>query len=298
MFATAIHGKLLTDASLADYTAWRIGGPADYLYLPANVSDLCAFLASVPTDMPITWLGLGSNVLVRDGGIRGVVVVTQACLHTLNMETATTLRAEAGVSCATLARFAARAGVAGLEFMAGIPGTIGGALAMNAGCYGGETWQYVTAVETVDRHGKLRLRRADDYAPTYRHVVRPVGEAWFVGAHFAGQAGSRETSLAIIREMLAKRNAAQPTGLPNCGSVFRNPPDDHAARLIEACGLKGFTIGGAAVSIKHANFIINQGTASAIDVENLIQHIQKVVQDRYAVSLIPEVCILGEGDKA
>ncbi len=291
----ALRGRLLQDERLARYTSLRVGGAADYLYQPQGQADLAVFLQKLPIDIPVTWLGLGSNVLIRDGGIRGAVIVTQGGLQQMAQlpDEKYVLRVEAGVSCAGFARFAARLGLTGVEFMAGIPGTIGGALAMNAGCYGGETWQRVQQVETVDRAGVVRVRAASEFEAAYRCVKKPVAE-WFVAACFILEAGEREKSLAMIRALLEKRNAAQPTGLPNCGSVFRNPEGDYAARLIEAAGLKNLTVGGASVSEKHANFIVNRGGACARDIETLITLIQKKVIEVFDVALQPEVCMLGE----
>lgn len=287
-----IRGKLLQDELLSNHTSWRIGGPADFLYMPADLQDLSTFLQSLPKNMPVTWLGLGSNTLVRDSGIEGVVIITQGSLSKLIESEPHLIRAEAGVSAAQLARFSARAGSTGLEFMAGIPGTVGGALAMNAGCFGGETWRLVKAVETIDRFGEIRIRPISDFEIGYRHVVRPQDE-WFVAGHFALQQGDKEKSLLDIRTLLEKRNNTQPTGTANCGSVFRNPPGNFAGRLIEECGLKGKNLGGAKVSDKHANFIVNENNATAQDVENLISEIKSIVEQRTGVRLIPEVCILG-----
>jgi UDP-N-acetylmuramate dehydrogenase len=287
------RGRLMPNASLADYNSWRVGGSAEMLYIPADVEDLAVFLRQIPADMPIFWLGLGSNVLIRDGGMEGLVIVTQGALGNMAIQqTDGLVRAEAGISCAQLARFTARQSLTGLEFMAGIPGTVGGALAMNAGCYGGETWQLVQQVETINRLGEIQVREASEYEVGYRHVNRHPDE-WFVAGHFKLAFGEKTRSLENIRVLLEKRNASQPTGLPNCGSVFRNPPGQFAAKLIELSGLKGTTIGGASVSEKHANFIINEGNARASDIEQLIKHIgEKVLQD-HGVSLIPEVCFVG-----
>ena len=289
--ALPLRGQLTRNASLAEYNSWRVGGCADILYIPADLDDLAIFLQTLPADIPIFWLGLGSNVLIRDGGLEGVVIVTQGALS--NMSTVDCLvRAEAGVSCAQLARYTARQALTGLEFMAGIPGTVGGALAMNAGCYGGETWQCVQQVETINRLGERRLRQAAEFEVGYRHVSRYPDE-WFVAGHFKLAHGEKARSLENIRVLLEKRNASQPTGLPNCGSVFRNPPGQYAAKLIELSGLKGKIIGGASVSEKHANFIINEGNASASDIEQLIKHIGEKVMLEHGVSLIPEVCFVG-----
>lgn len=290
--ADHFRGTLLANEPLSRYTSWRTGGPADYVYLPADLVDLSEFLKSLPDEMPVTWLGLGSNTLIRDGGLEGVVVVTQGALSALSQSTSGEIRAEAGVSAAQLARHTARLGAKGLEFMAGIPGTVGGALAMNAGCYGGETWQFVTSVETINRRGEIRLRAKTEFEVGYRHVARAPDE-WFVAGHFALTAGDKEHSLNQIRTMLEQRNQSQPMGTANCGSVFRNPPGNHAGRLIESCGLKGHQLGGAAVSTKHANFIINEQNAKSADIENLIAQVKNTVHDKTGIQLIPEVCIIG-----
>ncbi|MBA3660272.1 MAG: UDP-N-acetylmuramate dehydrogenase [Gammaproteobacteria bacterium] len=289
----AIRGRLLKNSTLADYTSWRTGGTAEYIYIPADLEDLSIFLKSLPKTIPLTWLGLGSNTLVRDAGVDGVVIITQGGLDKITQVQTNQIRAEAGVSSAKLARSAARLSTTGLEFMAGIPGTVGGALAMNAGCFGGETWQFVEAVEMIDRSGNIRTRKLSDFTVNYRHVLKPVDE-WFVAGHFTLQPGVKEKSLEAIRTLLEKRNHSQPTGTANCGSVFRNPPHDFAGRLIETCGLKTLRIGGASVSSKHANFIINESHATAADIENLINQVGSIVYQKTGVRLIPEVCIIGK----
>lgn len=287
-----LRGKLHKNELLANYTSWRTGGSADYLFIPADLDDLSTFLRELKKDIPITWLGLGSNTLVRDGGVEGVVIVTQGALNKLAPINTFEVRAEAGVASAQLARYTARTGCAGLEFLAGIPGTVGGALAMNAGCFGGETWRFVRAVETINRNGEIKIRPLSDFQVSYRHVVRPDDE-WFVAGHFALQAGEKEKLLNDIRALLEKRNFSQPTGTANCGSVFRNPPGNFAGRLIEECGLKGKSLGGACVSEKHANFIINAQGATSADIENLITDVGAIVIEKTGVRLIPEVCIIG-----
>lgn len=287
-----LRGQLLKDEPLSKYTSWRTGGPADYVYIPADLDDLSAFLKHLSHDVPLTWLGLGSNTLVRDKGVAGVVVVTQGALSQLSQTDPMAIRAEAGVSAAQLARHSARLGSAGLEFMAGIPGTVGGALAMNAGCFGGETWRLVKSVETINRFGEIKNRPATDFTIAYRHVVRPEQE-WFVAGHFALQPGDKEKSLNDIRTLLERRNNTQPTGTANCGSVFRNPPGTHAAKLIEECGLKGKYIGGACVSEKHANFILNEKQASSADIEALITAVWAEVKEKTGIDMIREVCIIG-----
>lgn len=287
------RGDLRHDEPMSRHTSWRTGGPADVFYQPADLEDLCAYLRQLPPDEPVLWLGLGSNVLVRDGGIRGTVVVTQGVLSGLEKLGPLTVRAEAGVACAKVARFCARQGLVGAEFLAGIPGTMGGALAMNAGAFGGETWQWVAAVETLDRAGERHTRTPDEFTVGYRRVRGPRDE-WFVAAHLRLHRGDAGTATARIKQLLEQRGDTQPIGLPSCGSVFRNPEGDHAARLIEDAGLKGLCVGGACVSEKHANFIINTGGAKASDIEALIDRIQKEVERIHGVRLELEARIVGE----
>jgi UDP-N-acetylmuramate dehydrogenase len=287
------RGELRLNESLSGYTSWRVGGPADRLYKPADLQDLCDYLSQLPAKEPLTWIGLGSNLLVRDGGIRGTVIALQGQLNELQRIEEKRVRIEAGVSCAKAARFCAREGLVGLEFLAGIPGTIGGALAMNAGAFGGETWERIVAVETVDHQGVLHRRTPDEYGIAYRGVTGPQAE-WFVSAEFDLDKGDAEAALSQIKGLLEKRNASQPIGSLSCGSVFRNPEGDFSGRLVEAAGLKGYCIGGACVSEKHANFILNQEEARAADIEALILYVQKQVQEQFGVRLKPEVRIIGE----
>jgi UDP-N-acetylmuramate dehydrogenase len=286
------RGELRRNEPMARHTSWRVGGPADTWYRPADLDDLAGFLAALPAGAPVHWVGLGSNLLVRDGGIRGVVIATHGVLSRMERIGEHGLLAEAGVPCAKIARSCARWGLGAGEFFAGIPGTIGGALAMNAGAFGGETWSYVRAVETMDRIGVRRRRGRDEYETGYRSMCGPAGE-WFIAAELEFPAG-RPTTQESIRELLVRRKATQPIGEPSCGSVFTNPPGDYAARLIESAGLKGCRIGGAAVSPKHANFIINLGDASAGDIETLVWHVQAEVHRVHGVRLETEVRMLGE----
>lgn len=286
------RGQLLKNEPLSQYTSWRTGGPADLLFIPADLDDLSQFMKQIPKHVPVTWLGLGSNTLVRDRGVEGVVVITQGALSSMTQLAPDIIRAEAGISAAQLARHSARLGARGLEFMAGIPGTVGGALAMNAGCFGGETWRMVKAVETINRQGEIKIRPAEDFKVGYRHVPR-YDDEWFVAGHFMLQPGDKEQSLSQIREMLERRNSSQPTGTANCGSVFRNPPNNYAGKLIEDCGLKGTNLGGAQVSTKHANFIINENSATSAEIEKLIKQVRGIVEEKTGVTLIPEVCIIG-----
>lgn len=293
---TSLRGEQRFDEPLARYTTWKVGGPARRLYRPADSADLALFLAGLPADEPLLWLGLGSNLLVRDGGFNGTVIATQGRLAEMALLSPRELRVEAGVSCAQVARFAARQGLCGVEFLTGIPGTFGGALAMNAGAFGGETWTHVTALETVDRQGVLHQRQPREFKVGYRQVQRPA-EEWFVAATLVLEPGDVEASQRRIRELLERRNSSQPIGQPSCGSVFRNPPGDHAARLIEAAGLKGTVIGGAQVSEKHANFIINRGGATAADIEAMMRRVREQVQAFSGVELITEVHIVGEAEE-
>jgi UDP-N-acetylmuramate dehydrogenase len=296
-----LRGTLTRNAPLAKHTSWRAGGTADLLYMPADRDDLAAFVRQLPPHEPLTVIGLGSNLLVRDGGVRGAVVV----MHDPGAHVAQVdglIHADAGLASPKVARFAAMHGFAEAEFLAGIPGTVGGALAMNAGCYGGETWRYVARVEVLRRDGTFALRAPSDYRIGYRTVLCADGtlpDGIFTAAWFRFPPGEPTAARTRIKELLARRIASQPLGLPNAGSVFRNPQGDYAARLIEACGLKGFSVGGARVSEKHANFIVNPGrTASAADIEALIAHVQLVVRERTGAALEAEVRIIGERTRA
>jgi UDP-N-acetylmuramate dehydrogenase len=292
-----LRGTLEHDASLARYTSWRCGGRADHVYFPADRTDLGVFVRQLDPREPLTVIGLGSNLLVRDGGVRGTVIVLHTALSTLALVNGR-IHAEAGVPSPKVARFAAMHGLAEAEFLAGIPGTVGGALAMNAGCYGGETWRYVREVEVLTRFGMFERRAPDAYAVGYRSVRRADGTApdgVFTAGWFEFPEGESAAARARITEYLKRRIATQPLDLPNAGSVFRNPEGDHAARLIESCGLKGCAVGGARVSEKHANFIVNPGgRGSAADIEAIIAHVRATVQQRTGILLEPEVRVIGE----
>lgn len=290
---TKLDGKLLLNEPLARYTSWRVGGRADQFYIPAGLDDLRTFLQSLDASEPITFIGLGSNLLVRDGGVRGTVVLMHNVLTALRME-GDLVYAESGVTCAKLAKFSAKEAKQGAEFFAGIPGTLGGALAMNAGCYGSETWNVVKRVTTINRRGELNTRDAAEFVPTYRHIDMPVADEWFVAAWLELAVGDAQEAAQKIKTLLAKRLASQPLNLPSAGSTFRNPEGDYAARLIEASGLKGYIIGGAQVSEKHANFIVNIGGATALDIELLIKHMRDTVLEKQGVALQQEVKVLGE----
>jgi UDP-N-acetylmuramate dehydrogenase len=293
MNEAAYKGEMLYDEPLSKYTTWRVGGPARRMYRPASSTDLVKFVQSLSEDEPILWLGLGSNILVRDGGFDGTVILTRGQLDQVEQLDECRVRAEAGISSAKLARITAHAGLCGAEFLAGIPGTFGGALALNAGAFGGETWKLVCQVETIDRKGQLRKRGPDDFEVGYRQVKCPEDE-WFLAATIKLTPGDGEAALDAIQELLDKRASTQPIGLPSCGSVFRNPEGDYAARLIEQTGLKGRCIGKACVSEKHANFIINTGGATAADIEQLLIQVRDEVEKATGICLIAEVHIVGE----
>jgi UDP-N-acetylmuramate dehydrogenase len=305
---SALRGTLELNVDMSGYTSWRAGGPADRLYKPADLDDLCAYLKTLPADEPIHFIGLGSNLLVRDGGIRGTVIHLHGALKAMHLEERRAaaragameprfgvVYAEAGVASPKVARFAANHDLTGAEFLAGIPGTVGGALAMNAGCYGHETWAYVSQVLTVDRQGNTHKRSPREFSVSYRHIEPTAHkDEWFLAVWFLFPKGDGEAGRAEIKRLLDRRIASQPLDLPNAGSVFRNPPGDYAARLVESCGLKGRRIGDAQVSEKHANFIVNLGKATAGDIETLIETVQAEVKAKAGVELIREVRILGE----
>jgi len=288
-----LSGQLKEQQPLARFTSWRVGGVADRLYKPSSIGDLQCYLRSLPVDEPVIWLGLGSNVLIRDGGIRGSVIYTRGCLKGLRDAEQGEVYVEAGVPCAHVAKWAAEKEMFGAEFLAGIPGTMGGALAMNAGAFGGETWSLVSKVLLINRQGELIERQADEFDVAYRQVSLADDE-WFVACYLKVPAGDKKQSREKIRQLLAARSASQPTNMPSCGSVFKNPEGDYAARLIEQCGLKGKQIGGAQVSEKHSNFILNVASATAKDIESLIAEVQKVVFEQHGVRLETEVRMLGE----
>jgi UDP-N-acetylmuramate dehydrogenase len=289
----AIRGIFKQNEPMAAHTSWRAGGKADHYFEPADLEDLISYLQTVPADEQLLWVGLGSNLLVRDGGFRGTVIVLSRALNKLEISPSGLVNVEAGVPCAKVARQSAKEGFTGAEFLAGIPGTMGGALAMNAGAFGRETWNIVTRVKTLNRSGAINTRLPAEFNISYRSVQLPENE-WFISAELQLQKDQDKTAGQRISELLDQRSATQPMGLPSCGSVFRNPPDDHAARLIDACGLKGKRIGNASISEKHANFIINHGKAAAGDIEKLIGLAQQCVLDKFGIELIPEVKVVGE----
>ena len=293
---TGLRGELRDREPMARHVSWRTGGVADRCYLPADTDDLASFLKQLPAGEPLLFVGLGSNLLVRDAGFRGTAVLMHSAARRPVLANGL-IYAEAGVASPKVARFGAMHDLADAEFLAGIPGTVGGALAMNAGCYGGETWDIVEKVLTIDHGGALRTRGRDEFEIRYRHcALKAGGEEWFAAAWFRLAPGDGAVSRERMKRFLARRVATQPLQLPNAGSVFRNPEGDHAARLIESCGLKGLERGGARVSEKHANFIVHpKGAARAADIEWLIETVRATVREKAGIDLQPEVRIVGEG---
>ncbi|WP_024299869.1 UDP-N-acetylmuramate dehydrogenase [Methylomicrobium lacus] len=295
----AMKGRLLENEPLTKHTSWRVGGPADRMYIPFDRQDLIDFTRQLPPEEPVFWIGLGSNLLVRDGGIRGTVINTKGRLKEMKRLADGSVYVEAGVPCAHVARFCGEQGLCGAEFLAGIPGTMGGALKMNAGAFGGETWEIVESVEMLSARGEVVGRGKESFQISYRSVKGfDATKEWFISAVLRLPNGDTEASQQKIKELLDRRGKTQPTHQPSCGSVFKNPPGDHAARLIEQSGLKGYAIGGACVSEKHANFIVNTGNAKAADIEALIAHVQQTVNNNYGISLQTEVCMVGETSEA
>jgi UDP-N-acetylmuramate dehydrogenase len=279
---------------MSEHTSWHAGGAAEAYFTPRDADDLASFLRSLPPQVPVYWVGLGSNLLVRDGGIRGVVIATAGVFSRIERRAEQLIYCEASVPCARIARACARWALGAGEFFGGIPGLLGGALAMNAGAFGDETWHHVRLVETLDRQGQRRTRACAEFEVGYRSVAlrSPAAHAeWFIAAELEFEPGSSEGKM---QQLLTRRRETQPLGQWSCGSVFKNPPGDYAARLIETAGLKGHRIGQAVVSEKHANFIINEGAARASELEQLIRHVQATVERVHGVRLEPEVRIVGE----
>ncbi len=284
---------ILENEPMARHTSWRTGGVARRYVQAQSLAALAEFVVALNDDEKLLWLGLGSNTLIRDGGFDGTVIATQGVMTQLELIDETMVYVGAGVASAKLARFCGKHDLAGAEFFAGIPGLVGGALAMNAGAFGGETWPLVVEVETLNRKGEIRKRGADEFEYAYRSV-KGLHDEWFVSATLRLEKSQKKNNTIDIKQLLAKRAVSQPTGVASCGSVFRNPEGGYAAQLIEDCGLKGKAVGGAVVSQKHANFIINENNATAKDIETLIELVQKTVAEKHGVVLQPEVKIVGE----
>ena len=281
---------------LADYTSWKIGGPADIFFMPNSRSDLSHFLGEYDDD--VVWLGNGTNVLVRDGGIRGAVISTRKSFNEIELIDKTSCKVEAGVSCFELAMYATKNNFGPAAFFSGIPGSIGGALVMNAGCFGHETWEFVKSVEVIDRIGDIYHLDAKEYSISYRSVKNPsrydrfMPPVWFLSCKMAFP-DRGTTTVEELKSLRDSRIERQPLTENTCGSVFKNPDGNYAGDLIERSGLKGFRVGGCAISEKHANFIVNDKEATARDIETLINYIQNTVKDQFGIRLETEVRIIG-----
>ena len=270
---------------MSKHCSLRSGGMTSEFFTPKDINELSLFLKC--NVKPILLVGLGSNLLVRDRGFNGVTIHTKN-LKELNIKNKY-IESGAGTSLAKLSRFAQANLKYGAEFLSAIPGSVGGALAMNAGAFGSEVWQYVVSVQTINLSGELQERFPNDYEINYRSVKHRFSDEFFISAQFDFNLNEPNDN---VRDLLDKRNSSQPIGLPSCGSVFKNPKDNYAAKLIESSGLKGFCIGGACVSEKHANYIINQNNATALDIENLIIHIQNTIKTLHNVELETEIIII------
>ena len=287
-----IKGKFRSNVSLKEFNTWKVGGKAEYLYEPDNIEELKLFL-KLSKDTKITFLGNGSNVLIRDGGVSGCVICLKNSLNNYKFSKDNEYVFEAGLSCMKIAQITAKDNYGGLEFLCGIPGSLGGALAMNAGCYGGNIWEKVSKVDLINKNGELLEKNKNDFIIGYRNVELEDNN-FFVNATFSLQKNKLKNSLDIIKDYLKDRRSKQPTGQPSCGSVFKNPENFYAANLIDSLDLKGYKIGGAYVSKKHANFIIAEKLASSNDIENLIEYVQKKVYEEKKIFLETEVEFIGK----
>lgn len=288
-----VRGGLTADASMASLTWFRVGGPADVLFRPADVEDLSAFLATCPLDIPITVVGVGSNLLVRDGGVRGVVIRLGATFGQVEILENNQLRAGAAALDMSVARKAAAAGIAGLEFYAGIPGSIGGALIMNGGAHGGETCDVLVSARAVRRSGEIVTLTNEDFSYSYRHSDVP-DDLIFVDGLFQGTAGERATIEAHMAEITQKREESQPIRTKTGGSTFKNPEGHKSWQLVDGAGCRGLVRGGAQVSEMHCNFLINTGAAKAGDLEGLGEEVRTRVKETSGVSLEWEIKRIGE----
>ncbi|MEL0102523.1 MAG: UDP-N-acetylmuramate dehydrogenase [Gammaproteobacteria bacterium] len=286
-----IKGSLKEDVSLKAYNTWKIGGNAEYFFEPKNLEDLKTFLKNT-TGYDITFLGNGSNVLIRDGGIKGFVVCLKNSLNNYYKVSDNEFIFEAGLSCMKIAQITSINNSTGLEFLCGIPGSLGGALRMNAGCYGGNIWENLKTVTLIDKSGNEIKKYKEDFNINYRNVELD-DNLFFINASFSLKKNELNNSSEIIKDYLKDRRSKQPTSLPSCGSVFKNPENSHAANLIESVGLKEYKIGGAYVSKKHANFIISDKTTKSKDIEDLIGYIQTEVYKKKKVFLETEVKFIG-----
>jgi UDP-N-acetylmuramate dehydrogenase len=287
----AVRGRIAFDAPLGSLTWFRVGGPAEVLFRPADRDDLATLLAALPPEVPVTVIGVGSNLLVRDGGVPGVVIRMTGPFAELAMN-GTVITAGAAALDMTVALTALESGIAGLEFLSGVPGTIGGALRMNAGAFGGEMKDVTLAVEAMDRGGNLRTLTPAEMSFGYRRCG--VAEDWlFLSATLQGQAGDKAEVSARMADIRAKREEAQPTRARTGGSTFANPEGAKAWELIDRAGCRGMVKGGAQVSEKHCNFLINLGDATAADIEDLGEEVRGRVLATSGVDLHWEIRRIG-----
>jgi UDP-N-acetylmuramate dehydrogenase len=287
-----LQGRLKANASLSDITWFRVGGPAQLLFTPADEADLAYFLKNIPSNLPVSVIGLGSNLLVRDGGIPGVVIRLGRGFGQIEIEENNCLRAGTAVPDVKVSRAAADAGIAGLAFYRGIPGGVGGALAMNGGAHGRETCEVLVEAHAVDRAGNIHVLSVGDMKYSYRHCGVPA-DYIFTQALFQGEAGDRAQILAEMEEIADYREQAQPIKARTGGSTFKNPPGESAWKLIDAAGCRGLSVGGAKVSEKHCNFLINEGGASGADLEELGETVRARVKDTSGIELEWEIRRLG-----
>jgi UDP-N-acetylmuramate dehydrogenase len=290
--APKLRGRLLPNQPLAELTWFRVGGPAQVLFMPEDEEDLAYLFARLPSEIPATVVGLGSNLIVRDGGVPGVVIRLGRGFNEIKVEDAARLRVGAAVPDVKVARAAQEAGVAGLSFLRGIPGAIGGALRMNGGAYGGETKDALIEARAVDRRGRLHVLKNGDLGFGYRHCGAP-DDFVFTQALFEGRLGDSDIIAAEMNKITESREATQPIKSRTGGSTFKNPPGQKAWQLIDAAGCRGLMVGGAQVSELHCNFLINRGNASAADIENLGEEVRRRVKDNSGVTLDWEIKRIG-----
>jgi UDP-N-acetylmuramate dehydrogenase len=288
-----LRGRLVSDQPLASFTWFRTGGPAQAFFTPADEDDLSYFLQNLPPEIPLTLIGAGSNMIIRDGGVPGIVMRLAGKAFTeISIEDGTRLRAGAAVPDVKVARAAADAGIAGLSFFRGIPGCIGGALRMNAGAHGGETTDVLMEARGLDRQGRAHVFSHADMGFSYRHSSVPA-DIIFTQALFQGRPGVPAVILAEMDEITAAREAAQPIKEKTGGSTFKNPPDAKAWQLVDAAGCRGLVVGDAQVSQMHCNFLINRGNASSADIENLGEAVRRRVKNNSGVELEWEIKRIG-----
>ena len=288
----AVRGRIELDKSLAEFTWFRVGGPADVLYTPADEEDLAGFLAALEEDIPVQVIGVGSNLLVRDGGIPGVAIRLGRGFGQMTVEDGTRVRSGTSVPDIRLAGFALQQGITLLTFLRGIPGTIGGALRMNAGAHGGETRDILVQARGIDRKGKLHIMSNEDMGYGYRSSTAPA-DMIFTSALFQGALGDRDEIKAHMDEITAAREASQPIRSRTGGSTFKNPEGEKSWKLIDAAGMRGFAIGPARVSEMHCNFLINEGGATAAQIEQLGETVRARVKENSGIDLHWEIKRIG-----